>query len=425
MAKIKVSVEYYDAVQRSLFQGFPNSLQLNNLVRNEAEISKDELLAYMMFTEQMDRNGFRTYNDLCLRISSRLGDIDDFLSFNNDSVQARMIGNDMMQVGFTERIGVALGLCVVNKIHSLTAADWKKIPTAPGRYGHPTFDFEIAIASTGNSFIQAENKGSTVANNASQSDSIQKHYASIKTKKEYVRIEENIRHVPIHQNLYYGTIGVLDEQPNSRAKVWLVDPPAFEIDMSPEKYKLLARLHYYLDEFRNIGVKEKITEALEARIKLIEESDNYSEFDNNPLNDGFAKRGGNYLYMDGKMLATVDTNEAFGKVFFTKFKQDAIAYLMAFPKALMRLIVKQDFEAILAYTYNPDFINENVQVLIRLKDKDTKTFEIPRNLKFVLSERNKYYEATYFGKVNHSIDGRIFGLLNVEQKLGSIESSKL
>ena len=74
----------------------------------------------------------------------------------------------MMQPGFTERIGVALGLCVVNEIHGLTAADWKKIPEAPGKGGHPTFDFEISTASTGTNFIQTENKGSTIADNSQQ-----------------------------------------------------------------------------------------------------------------------------------------------------------------------------------------------------------------------------------------------------------------
>lgn len=424
MEQLKLSVDFYNAAQQALFQGFPNSQQLNTLVQNDVTISKDDLLAYMMFTEQMDRNGFRNYNDLCQRIKHRLGDIEDYLSFNNGSVQAIVIGNDMMQPGFTERIGVALGLCVVNKIHGLTAADWKKIPTAPGSKGHPTFDFEIPIASTGYNFIQAENKGSTVIDN-SLPQLVSHHYkgeSGILKKKDYVRKEEVKRSIPIHQNLYYGTIGVLDNRANSKAKVWLVDPPAFEIPMNPEKYKLLARLYYYLDEFRNIGVKKKITDALAARIKLIEETIDYSEYDNNTLDGNIAKRGYT-LYMEGDMVATVDTNEAFGKIFITQHKQNFTAYLIAFPKAIIRLIVKQDFRAILEYSYNPDFINERVQVLIRIKANSEAAK--PNNLKFTLNERSKIYEATYFGTVNHSTDGRIFGLLNDEQQLTKIDSSKL
>lgn len=414
MQSINLSVEYYDTAQRTLFQGFPNATTLNNLVQNGITISRDEFLSYMMFTEQMDRNGFRTYSDLQGRIQSRLGDIDDFLSFNNGSVQARIIGNDMMQIGFTERIGVALGLCVVNMIHGLTTADWKKIPTAPGRKGHPTFDFEIPIASTGANFIQAENKGSTITDNSQQNNSVQAHYSGIQGKKKYVRKEEQQRHIPIHQNLFYGTIGVLDNRENSIAKVWLVDPPAFGIEMEPKKYKLLARLRYYLDEFKNIGVKDKIIKALIKRIEEIENSSEYLKFDNVPLDYKYPRAY--HLFMDGKMFAAVDNNEAFGRIFIVELKQNVLPFLIAFPKALLRIIILQNFDSILNYEYSPDFISENVQVLMRLGDKDLVEQKLPVNLKFILNERKKYYESTYFGKVSHSTDGRIFGLLNNYEK---------
>ena len=85
--------------------------------------------------------------------------------------------------------------------------------------------------------------------------------------------------------------------------------------------------------------------------------------------------------------------------------------MIAFPKALLRIIILQNFDSILNYEYSPDFISEDVQVLMRLGDKDIKEYKLPVNLKFILNERKKYYEATYFGKVSHSTDGRIFGLL--------------
>jgi len=410
MSPIYLSLDYYNSAQQNLFQGFPNAVILNKVVQNGISISKDEFLAYLMFTEQMDRNGFRTYNDLQSRIQNRLGDIDDFLSFNNGSIQSRMTALEMMQPGFTERIGVALGLCVVNKIHGLTAADWKKIDETRGRNAYPTFDFEFPLASTGTNFIQAENKGSIVTDNALQNASVQNHYIRIENKKAFVRAEETQRQISIHQNLYYGTIGVLDGQPNSIAKVWLIDPPAFELEMEPQKYKLLARLHYYLDEFKNVGVKERIIKALETRIVEIEKSSDYSKFNNVPLNYPYPRAY--HLFMDGKMFAAVDTNEAFGKIFIVEINQNIYAYLIAFPKALMRIIILQNFESILNYEYSPDFINERVQVLIRLRDREIGKSTLPNNLKFVFNERRKYYESTYFGKVSHSKDGRIFGLLD-------------
>lgn len=409
MSLINIVLEYYNTKEKNLFACFPNIVKLNSLVQSGITISKDELLAYMMFTEQMDRDGFRTYGELCSRITHRLGDIDDILSFNNESVQAIIIGNDLMQTGITERLGVALGLCVVNKIHGLTAADWKKISTVPGRSGHPTFDFEILIASTGTNFIQAENKGSAIADNSLKIGSVQAHYNNIQGKKDYVRKEEAKRNIPMHQNYYYGTIGVLDNNENSRAKVWLIDPPAFEIKMKPEKYKLLARLRFYLDEFKNIGVKSKITYALEKRIKEIEESSDYLSFDNKALDYKYPTAF--HLFMDGKMFAAVDNNEAFGRIFIVEHKQNNFPYLIAFPKALMRIIILQNFNSILEYEYNPDFISEDVQVLMRIGLKDFESSKLPSNMKFILNERRKYFEATYWGKVSHTNDGRIFGLL--------------
>jgi len=415
METLKLSLEFFNLEQQKLFQSFPNAIILNTLDREGITISKDEFLANMMFTEQMDRDGFRTYNELRSRIKHRLGDIDDFLSFNNESVQVRIIGNDLMQTGLTERIGVSLGLCVVNKIHGLTAADWKKIPTVPGRNGHPTFDFEISIASTGTSFIQTENKGSAIACNSLKTGSVRAHYNSIQGKKDYVRKEETKRNIPKHQNFYYGTIGVLDNNKNSIGKVWLIDPPAFEIEMEPEKYKLLARLRYYLDEFKNIGVNIKIIEALEKRIKEIDDSSQYIKFDNVPLDYKYPRAF--HLFMDGKMFAAVDNNEAFGRIFIVEHNKNSFPYLIAFPKALMRIIILQNFNSILEYEYNPDFISEDVQVLMRIGIEDLESNKLPLNIKFILNERRKYFEATYWGKVSHTNDGRIFGLLEESKNI--------
>lgn len=411
MPDIRVDIGYFNDEQRRLFQGFPNSGNINDIVRDGITITEDEFLAYMMFPWQMDLAGFRNYNELRNQVQNNLGAVNQLLSFNNGSVQANVIGNDLMQTGYTERIGVSLGLCLMNKIHNLTAADWKKIPTVPGRNGHPTFDYEFPIASTGTRFIQSENKGSAIENNTDQRGTVERHYNSILEKKEYVRNEEVKQQIQLHQNLYYGTIGVLDNRPNSNAKIWLVDPPAFEIEMDPKKYKLLARLNFYLDEFRNIGVKKRITEALEERIKEIELSKDFMQLNFKKLDDRFPVSGGYYLYMEGNVFANVDTNEAFGRVFLVEDKQTILPYLLAFPKAIMRLIVRQDFESILNYEYNPDFMKDSISVLIRFTKSEYFEMNLSKKLNFVFNEKSRFFETVYFGKVNHTSDGRIFGVI--------------
>jgi hypothetical protein len=416
MAHLNIDIAYYDDEQRTLFQAFPNADALNQIVQKGISITEDEFLAYMMFTWQMDVNGFRTYAELSALIQDNLGVVNQLLSFNNGSIQTRVIGNDLMQTGYTERIGVSLGLCLLNKIHNLTAADWKKIPTVPGRNGKPTFDFDIPIASTGHNFIQCENKGSAVTDNTIQNKSIKAHYSSILRKKRYVRDHEAKLQIPIHQNLYYGTIGVLDYRPNSNAKIWLVDPPAFEIEMEVKKYKLMARLRFYLDEFRNIGVKKRITEALEERIKEIEFSKDFMQLNFKKLDEKFQINGGYKFYMDGSMFAAIDTNEAYGRIFLIEEKQKVAAYLIAYPKTIMRLIARQDFEAILDFTYSADFMKEKVQVLMKYSKSDFAEYKMQDYLKFIFNKRNRFFEAIYFGKVNYTTDGRIFGILNENLK---------
>jgi hypothetical protein len=413
MPDINLDIAFYNATQQELFQGFPNAYRINSIVRDGITITEDEFLAYMMFMDQDDNYvGYRTYEDLRNLISSRLGDIKNYISFINNSVQSIVPPERMNNARFTERIGISLGLSIVNKLHSLTAADWKKIPETNA---NPTFDFQIPIASTGTNYIQVENKGCVVDDNSYKRTTVSNRYSEIREKKEYVRNEETKNQIQLHQNLYYGTIGVLDNRPNSIARIWLVDPPAFEIKMEPRKYKLLARLRYYLDEFKNIGVKKKITDALAFRIKEIEEAKDYNRFNFKKLDDKFPVSGGYYLYMEGNVFANVDTNEAFGRVFLIEEKQRIIPYLLSFPKAIMRLIVRQDFESILNYEYNPDFIKENISVLIRFTKSEFFEMNLSEKLNFVFNEKSKFFEAVYFGKVSHTSDGRIFGALKNEK----------
>jgi len=415
MADLRVSIEYFNDEHKKLFEAYPNTSEIEALVNNGATISKEEFLAYMMFKDQLDRDGHRSYEELSARIQHRLGDIDDYLTFSNGSVKTQFVGADLHQTGITERIGIALGLCVVNKLHGLTQADWKKIPEAPGRGGHPTFDFEIPIASTGSNFIQAENKGSAVQNNNDQSGTVDSHYKGILRKKKYLRDEETKLGIPLHTNLYYGTIGVLDNRPNSTARIWLVDPPAFNIEMEPRKYKLVSRLTYYLNEFKEIGLRSKILKLLEERINEIIKSNDFESLNNKSIDENFPAKGIPYLYMGiNNAFASVDTNEAFGRVFLIERKQRIVPYLIAFPKALMRIIIKQNFEQILEYKYDPDFMKEKVQVLMRFTKADMYERNISEILKFTFNEKKRFSEAIYYGKVNFTSDGKIFGILDNE-----------
>jgi hypothetical protein len=407
--QLKISVDFYNDTEKALFQKYDNASEINKIIGENTEISKDEFEAYMMFTKQMEVVGYRTYDELKSHISEELGNLEDFISFENNSVKAMHPSAIMNQIDYTEKIGVALGLCLINKIHALSQADWKKIPESTKE---KTLDYDFQIASDGVKFIKVENKGCVVENNTLKG-SINTKRNDIKEKKVTARAKDTISGSPDLKNLYYGVIGVLDNRNDSKAKVWLIDPPTFEVDIDPKKYKLLARLHYYLDEFKNIGVKKSITKALEERLKLISNSEDYMQYNNKPLLDKFYSSGF-VKYMQDKYITLVDTNEAFGKSFIVNHGKSTYCYIIAMPKALMRIIVNQNFEEILYYSYNPEFISDKIQVKVRVSQEMKNEFKSVENLKFVYNERTKMNEAVFHGKVSHTTDGRVFGMLGYE-----------
>ncbi len=82
MPDIRVDIGYFNDEQRRLFQGFPNSGDINHIVRDGITITEDEFLAYMMFPWQMDLAGLRNYAELRNQVQNNLGAVNQLLSLN-------------------------------------------------------------------------------------------------------------------------------------------------------------------------------------------------------------------------------------------------------------------------------------------------------------------------------------------------------
>jgi hypothetical protein len=333
---LKLSVDYYNAAEKLLFQSYPNFASLSDILNREFSISKAEFVSYMMFTEQADEDGWRTYPELKDRVQNRLGDIDDILDFSKGSIQSKQSSQRMNASKMTERIGVSLGINVVNKFHGLTEADWaitddvyidgKRIKD---------FDYEIPLASDGTKFIQVENKGTVNDDNSYKTPSVSDHYSSIKGKKSSILAREQSQGIPRNQNIYYGTIGVLDSQ--NTAKVWLVDPPAFEIEWNPIKYKLISRLIYYSKLFSEIGIHNRFQVALDKRINQLFTAKDIYEFNLVPLDVSLKT----YTYIKYNNFVNINNNEAIGTFFFINSNE---VFLLALTKVIIRLVLLQNFD---------------------------------------------------------------------------------
>jgi hypothetical protein len=398
---LKLSVDYYNAAEKTLFQSYPNFAALSGILNREILISEAEFVSYMMFTEQADEDGWRTYPELKDRVQNRLGDIEDILDFSKGSIQSKKSSQRMNASKMTERIGVSLGINVVNKFHGLTEADWAITDDVYiGGKRIKDFDYEIPIASDGTKFIQVENKGAVIDDNSYKTPSVSEHYSSIKAKKNSILAREQAQGIPRHQNVYYGTIGVLDSQ--NTAKVWLVDPPAFEVEWNPIKFKLISRLIYYSKVFSEIGIHNRFQIALDKRIHQLFTAKDINEFNRVPLDVPLKT----YTYIKNNNFVNINNTEAIGTFFFINSNE---VFLLALTKVIIRLVLLQNFDGILEYDYKNAELSDKVIIELSAKlSKASEEFEFTKT-KFVLDESRKRYFYQAYQEIGFTSSGRIFG----------------
>lgn len=255
---IRINVDYYDDKNRKLFSKYPNVKDIDRVVCNSAEVEEAEFMTYMLFKEKMDKPHFRNYRELAQNATERIHEYDHYLNFSN-TVRARFEPIYMHNRNdITEKVGIAGSLCVANRIHGLTEADWEKIPEKKEK----TTDYYLA--SDSHNFIIVEAKGSTSENNLNKNDSVYSHKSTINLQKT----AERERHGP-QNGLYYGMITVIDNREDSIAQCWLVDPEPPEIYEEPLKYRLLSRLFFYWRNLRVITPHSHILSNLINRIQVL------------------------------------------------------------------------------------------------------------------------------------------------------------
>ena len=393
MENLRISLDFYDNHQERLFENYSTINTIRDLTKNNLSINKSEFLTYLLFTEQKDRRAFRSYSDFSEKISKSYELIYQYLNFDNNSIKANFVGTEMNK-DLIERVGVSISLCIMNKIHNLHEADWKKIPELNSS---PTFDFEIA--SDGEKFIQAECKGSSINNNRLKISNISNHKANIERKKKRIRDDNN---------LFYGTIAVLDEREDTTAKCWLVDPPSFEIEIGPEKYRLLSRLYFYWTSLRYTTPNSTILNILINRIKEIKILENYKCLNGIYL----LNRNGDKIKIHHNSFAkksVIGDNNIIGKVY--PLNQTGL-FFMGFPQEIYNILISQDFNQILKFKNSSKI--EKKEVFCRINKSDLNNYNIPPNIMNIKKEYETYIEFYLTGEMNFTKSGRVFGILNFE-----------
>jgi hypothetical protein len=405
---IKASVEYYNNEEADLFKSYNNYIEINDKIQSGITIPKSEVLTYLMFTEQAEEDGWRTYKDLQERVQKRYADIEDILNFDDDSIKSKQSSTRMNASGLTERLGVSLGLNVVNQLHNLSEADWSITKDKYiGGKRIKDFDYEIELASDGQRFIQVENKGNVCADNSKKNSSVSKHYSSIKGKKNEILRTEKSNNIPLSENIYYGTIGVIDDQ--NIAKVWLVDPDPFQLEIGPRLFRLTTRLKFYLNLFKAVEIRKVIVDALEERIEKIEQSRRYQEFNKIRLVSGNLM-----TYIERHTLLTkINSNEAFGIFFPIETNSRVGVYILAVTKEIIKHIINQDFEAILNYSCKNGEFEDKVIVELSIGKKAPDLANESLAQYFVKNDKRNSLNFQDYYKLNYTSSGRIFGFMSI------------
>ena len=396
--QVKFDIDYYNNEHQEKLLKHKYANRIKHLVDFGMSEKVNEFQVYAMFIEQDNRPRFCNYSQLKQLVLSRTQLLKDYIDTNGGTVRS-LVPPGKNQI--TERVGVATALLIMNHIFDLHRADWERIPETSKRR---TMDFQIA--SNGSDFILVEAKGTIFeTGNLHRNAELE---ANIKEKKR--------AHLTENPNLtsLFGVITGIPCQLNKNAQCLLLDPLIEDIEMDPEKYRLLSRLIFYSRILRVISAGQ-LVRALLNRIEVLKRSHNYKEFDGLPLVDIYEEPiippPNNPSSVWNK---TVVKDKIVGQM-FPLSKTDF--FYFAIDMDIYRLMVEQSFKAILAFRSNlsEQFIErvtyDNAIVDVRDLDK----YDIPYN-RFKKIEEQKRVIMTLTGNVNYSPSGQVIGFFRLPEE---------
>ena len=234
---IKVDVDFYNDIEKQKLLNYGTAGTLKKIVSRPLLISTREFLTLSLLHKKKSNSPlFDSYDKLKNLNLDALNSLCGLVDFNGLSIS--IPSGHKLSRHDTEHIGEAIGLAVINKVHGLIEADWMPIDETPS---HKTLDY--SLSSNGTYYIEVENKGSSNESNTKKKGSVSNHYADIKVKKaETVVLVDAKKAI---SGMRYGTITVLDYNPNGNIRCWLTDPPTTEQYRDPYEYKIKSRLSFY------------------------------------------------------------------------------------------------------------------------------------------------------------------------------------
>ncbi|WP_079324961.1 hypothetical protein [Vibrio sp. L85] len=376
---MKVTVNIHDEEHRQLLKKYPKSDTLENLTKGDFYLGAD-FLVYFLFGEQSEsRIGFKTFNDLKLKVDSRWGMFNDYIDRESEFLCAHQEADESaFPRSISEGVGIGVSLAVISKTHNLTHADWVKIPETNIV---KTLDFQIA--SDGNQFLQVESKGTFKG--VSKSNMV----SSILEKKTAQRAEKNTSYL-------YGVVTSFYQDKATKPEATVLDPEPIKFEYEPYKFKVLTRLNYYLSLLRVISSSHLLT-SLYARIKTIELVDNISIFSLKLLETmsgkeftypvSLKKKKKNYT-VEGIENCTGDFLEIDGDFIF-----------LGFDDRVINCLIQQDFDSIVNLSFEENIKSAEGEI----KNKKDQVIKVAGELLYASSGLiiGRFYNFTDSNNKDH------------------------
>ena len=407
---IRVDVAFYDDDERRKLLSYPTASVIERLTATAIEVPTAEFLTYFLFhRKRIGSPGYRDYSSIARKIDVALAILDETIEFSDHSIHTPATADGQL-TEISEHIGEAVGLSVVARIHDLTEADWRPIPTQAGRAAAPTFDFETA--SDGTNFVQVENKGSAVADNRELTNAIKEQRRRIADKKAKLAERRTLGTDPHPASLRYGTITAVDPRTDGNVRCLLTDPPPAPLDDTPIRFRIIQRMRFIRDWVSLISPRSQLASAISTRVIALENLRDPLELDGVPLLRGNGRQFefvpsspfGHSTFFANRSRVT--DGPAGGEVI--RLSENAL-FLLGVREDLLVLAASQSMKDLVAYRNEPTTVEKTVECVV--SRPRLQSLRLPASIREGVGPRDRYVRFELRGELEYSPFGLVFGVL--------------
>jgi len=409
---IRVEVGYYDEHERQKLDAYPSAPAIREMVSGGTQIPVSEFLTYYLFhRKRPGKPGYRSYSELSTQAHQAIVELHGWIEHNGASICAS-VGTSPFNNPTSERVGEALALPIVGRLHGLTEADWDKIPEGRDK----TFDYKIA--SDGKRAVEVEAKGSCIeVNDAHRPNAITKHKQNLDRKK--ANIAERLANAgkAYGDAVRYGVIASIDRRPDGTARCLLTDPPTDPPSRSPRSIRLLNRMAYIRDQIQFIAPHSHLATALNTRMAALETLADPRQLDGVPLVKGSGEPFSFWEYERDWHHSTFMASRSHvedGPVGGTIVALGGAAmFFYGFQERLLTLAAEQRFDEVESYDFGSASVVKVVRCVVGARDAER--LDLPDELRPKSPTRSGRVEFDAAGTLLYSRGGVVFGIVRRQE----------